>query len=212
MRSTNRILRQLVDSEGLVYLIRHRQGPVIVHYENEVTEKLLKSQLSPKKVPSINRLHDWSVLCVARLPDKTSETALRHYMLELRRKRERLYEENKEIKKEWLRERFPKRHALTFEAVSDLANALEYLYKQPTDLSKLTKPQVTENGTPRRFALKPEEEAVVYWSNDWFRGPAKFWSPFVIHKTMHEVRLRTDVKEVINALEKDEEASVDLLG
>lgn len=133
-------------------------------------------------MPKEDRVHDWSILCIARLPSKSFGSTLVYYLHELRRKRERLYASNHEIRDQWMRTRFPKRHAYTFEAVSDLANALEYLYKRPAvDAEpKLT----TETGkVSQPFDVRrPSEDAVIYWTNEWFMGKDELWDDSIQHR------------------------------
>ncbi|KAK9243727.1 hypothetical protein V1506DRAFT_543616 [Lipomyces tetrasporus] len=189
---------------GYLFLLRHRNGPVIITETNEVTDKLIRKQLPATRVPKASRVHDWSLLCVTRTPDEYSAFALKFYVHELRRKRERLYEQNKALAHEWFRFKFPKRHAGTFEAVSDLANALEYLYKQPGDESPVRVPFRKKELTQPMDVRRPKGETTVFWLHDWFKGKDEMWDGRVAHKRLPVVGLGGDVKQAISEFEQNE--------
>ncbi|KAK9318866.1 hypothetical protein V1517DRAFT_334360 [Lipomyces orientalis] len=189
---------------GYLYLLRHRNGPVIINETNEITDKLIRKQLPATRVPKASRVHDWNLLCVTRTPDEYSAFALKFYVHELRRKRERLYEQNKALAHEWFRFKFPKRHAGTFEAVSDLANALEYLYKQPGEESPVRVPFRKKELTQPMDVRRPKGETTVFWLHDWFKGKDELWDHRVVHKRLPVVGLGGDVKQAINEFEQSE--------
>ncbi|KAK9234824.1 hypothetical protein V1525DRAFT_459090 [Lipomyces kononenkoae] len=190
---------------GYLYLLRHRNGPVIVNDTNTVTDKLIRKQLPPTRVPKASRVHDWSLLCVARTPDEYSAFALKFYVHELRRKRERLYDENKALAHEWFRFKFPKRHAGTFEAVSDLANGLEYLYKQPGNESPVRVPLRKTSATQPIDVRRPSGETTVFWLHDWFKGKEELWDHRVVHKRLPVVGLGGKIEQAIKELEQSEQ-------
>ncbi|KAK9365547.1 hypothetical protein V1509DRAFT_632963 [Lipomyces kononenkoae] len=197
----------LKEKPGYLFLLRHRNGPVIVNDTNKVTDKLIRKQLPATRVPKASRVHDWSLLCVARTPDEYSASALKFYVHELRRKRERLYDENKDIAHEWFRFKFPKRHAGTFEAVSDLANGLEYLYKQPGEESAVRVPIRRASLTQPMDVRRPKGETTVFWLYDWFKGKEELWDHRVVHKQLSVVGLGGNIEQAIKELELKEEVA-----
>ncbi|KAK9358978.1 hypothetical protein V1504DRAFT_459380 [Lipomyces starkeyi] len=189
---------------GYLFLLRHRNGPVIINDTNEVTDKLIRKQLPATRIPKASRVHDWSLLCVARTPDEYSAFALKFYVHELRRKRERLYDQNKVLAHEWFRFKFPKRHAGTFEAVSDLANGLEYLYKQPGEESPVRVPYRKTELTQPMDVRRPTGDTTVFWLHDWFKGKEELWDHRVVHKRLPVVGLGGNVKQAIKKVELNE--------
>ncbi|KAK9450622.1 uncharacterized protein V1518DRAFT_411256 [Limtongia smithiae] len=202
MRPTTPLFHAVTPKNGFVYLLRHRQGPVIINTKNEVTDKLIRSQLPPSRVPKAERVHDWSLLCVACLPDKDAELALKFYLLELKRKRERLYSADPDLAKTWYSDKFPKRHGRTYEAVSDLENALEYLYTRPTVESAPRVPK-PKNVTQPFDVRMPERSTTIYWTNEWYKGADELWKGDVEHKRLPVLGMGGDVLKAIFGLEKE---------
>ncbi|KAK7205277.1 hypothetical protein BZA70DRAFT_277759 [Myxozyma melibiosi] len=204
----SRTLFAPVQDSALVYLMRFRQGPVVVGKTNHVTGSMIRKQLPPTRVPKASRVHDWSILCVARLPEKSHGPALIAYLHELRRKRERLYESNHELREQWMHTKFPKRHVYTYEAVSDLATALDYLYKRPTvdELPRIKVPPTKKVHQPYDVR-RPQENAVVYWPNEWFMGKDELWPESVEHKKIDVTGMgENDMVGYLIEYENEEEA------
>ncbi|KAK9453627.1 hypothetical protein V1511DRAFT_504060 [Dipodascopsis uninucleata] len=186
-----------------VYLIRHRQGLMLVRQKfAEVTDAMIRKQLPTTKVPkSVTRMHDWSVFAVAELPDDYSAFALTYYLHELRRKRERLYESNTALRDTWLRNKFPKRHSYTYEAVSDLSNALEYLYSQPEGPSRI--PNKKKSLQQPMDVRKPEGPAIIHWQHEWYKGKDEFWVKDVQHQKLLLESLKDKAEPALEETELD---------
>ncbi|KAK9481036.1 hypothetical protein V1514DRAFT_324049 [Lipomyces japonicus] len=198
----------------ILYLLRHRQGPVLIASTPEVTDRMIRIQLPKTKVPVASRRQDWSLLAAAQTPDSYSAFALRFYLYELRRKRERLYEKRPELAQQWFSTKFPKRNARTFEAVSDLANALEYLYNQPAVNDPefpVRAPNREENKLHPIDVRKPEGRTTVYWPHDWYKGSADLWIDDVQHKRLNIIKLESSLEQLIREGKNVEPVYADIL-
>ncbi|KAK9468839.1 hypothetical protein V1512DRAFT_258031 [Lipomyces arxii] len=162
-KRTKFLLEKYPAPSKFLFLLRHRQGSVILNTKNVVTPKLITEQLPSVGSLSTSR-HEWSLLCVAEAANEYSAYALKVYFNELRRKRLRLYEENRELSRSWYHFKFPKKNVGTFEAVSDLSNAIEFLHKRTSN---------EENG-----------KTTVFWNYDWFKGNEKLWDDNVVHRRL----------------------------